>query len=264
MSPDWAIRAFMSSTPFTGWRFTSRTMSPAEGRPLRPGFPAGRRRRQPPGQAEDPPRRGFRAQVLELETPFALRRPSSAAFPAAASRASRVAIFTFRVVSFPSLMTPEGDLLAYGQRGDKGRQLMTVRNLFLVARHNHIPALHARLFRGAPLDHVAHEGAFLALEAKGCGQVVRDVLDIDAQIAPCDAAFCNELRQERFRGINGDGESYPLPVGYNSRGDAYHFATHIKKGAAGVSRIDGRIRLNEIVVGAGADDPAFRAHDASR
>ena len=98
----------------------------------------------------------------------------------------------------------------------------------------------------------------MLFEAEGRSQVVRNVLDIDAQIAPRDAAFCNQLRQERFRGIYGHGESYPLPVGYDSGGNAHHFAPHIEKGTTGISRIDRRIRLNEIVVRAGADDPAFR------
>jgi len=88
-----------------------------------------------------------------------------------------------------------------------------------------------------------------------------------AEIAAHHAAFLFELGQHFLDQIGGDGEAdadIAAGLAEDRRVDADHFAAHVDQRAAGITRIDRGVGLNEIVIGPGADLTPLRADDARR
>ena len=72
------------------------------------------------------------------------------------------------------------------------------------------------------------------------------------------------MRDHVLGDVARDGEAYALAGRDNGGGNPHHFAPQVDEGAAAVSRIDGGIGLEEVVVRPRADDPPRGADDALR
>ena len=73
--------------------------------------------------------------------------------------------------------------------------------------------------------------------------------------------FLFQLSHQVLGRIDRDGETDTLAAGKNGRVDPHHFPFQVDQRPAAVSRVDGGIGLNEIIIGARADHPALGADD---
>src|SRR5262249_23994308 len=93
----------------------------------------------------------------------------------------------------------------------------------------------------------------------------RTLLNHHAEPAAGDAAFVLQLRHDLLRQVDGDGESdadVAAATAEDRRVDADDLALGVEQGTAGVAGIDGRVGLDEVVVGPLVDVPADGADDA--
>src|SRR5690606_3071489 len=89
------------------------------------------------------------------------------------------------------------------------------------------------------------------------------------EVTPDYAAVLDELLRHAANEIDGDREADALgrafAAAFGDGGvDADELAARVHEGAAGVARVDRRVRLDEILVRGKAEAPADRADDAER
>src|SRR5690606_11410218 len=99
------------------------------------------------------------------------------------------------------------------------------------------------------------------------GNLVRDVLDADAQPAPACAAKFDQLVDNGFREVRRNGEA---DADRSARGrkdgrvDADDRTVQVEHRAAGIAAVDGGVGLDEIVIGAGVDIALLRGDNPRR
>ena len=131
-----------------------------------------------------------------------------------------------------------------------------------VDRQDHVAGLHARLGGRVALECVGHDHALGTVKAQGGGGFLVQVLHLDAQPAALHALAGLQLFDDLLGHGGGDGEAEPLARGDDGRVDAHHLAVQVDQRSAGVARVDGRVGLDEVVVGTGPEHPALGRDDA--
>ena len=75
----------------------------------------------------------------------------------------------------------------------------------------------------------------------------RRVLSGDAHVRAPNPAVANQPADDELRGVRGDRKTQPLRAGDDGRVDADHFAARVDERSAGVSRIERRVGLDDVV-----------------
>ena len=140
--------------------------------------------------------------------------------------------------------------------GDENRKVGGFVDALAVVLDDNVTYLDTRLRGRTTFDNRCNESAAALWEPEGLGNFGRDALDGDSEPASSHSSLLNELRQNVFHQIDGDGEAdaeIAARPAENGGVDANHFAAQIDQRTSGISRIDRSICLNKIIVVASAD-----------
>ena len=136
--------------------------------------------------------------------------------------------------------------------GDGHAQIVAVRDGLAVDVENDVASLEAALLGGTARAHVGHQRAARFLFAKLLGQIRRDVLRQDSQIRAGHLAVIDNLFHDVARHVRRDGKADSLiafrPMSDDRRIDADQLAAVVHQRSAGISRIDGSVGLDEVLV----------------
>src|SRR6516165_507038 len=125
-----------------------------------------------------------------------------------------------------------------------------------VDRGDHVARLDAGLGSRAVGLRLGDQRAFAALHAEALGNLGRDRLDVHADPAAAHDALVLELRDHGLHRVGGnvEGNAHRAAGGREDGGvDPDDVTVHVEGRAAGIALVDGRVDLNKVVVGAGAD-----------
>ncbi len=99
------------------------------------------------------------------------------------------------------------------------------------------------------------------LQAHGARYLWGHLLDGHPEPAPSHLSGVLELAEDVLGHIDGRGETQTLARCHDGGVDPYDLALHVDERATRVSRVDGRIGLDEVVIGSGTDDPRLGGND---
>ena len=157
--------------------------------------------------------------------------------------------------------------------GNSQLQTVPVINFLAVEFGYKIAKLDPGLFCGRVGHDIVHQNALLAGQIKKWGDAGVNILHMNAQIAARDPAAADEAFHDVAGEIDGHGETDAFishGIAFDHRVDADEPALGIHQRAAGISRIDRRVGLDEIlnmhpaVIVEIANIAAERADDAHR
>ena len=149
-----------------------------------------------------------------------------------------------------------------GRRGDDPGKILRISDRPAVEVHDDIPLLEPRLVGRTARNHLRNEGAFAFLEAERLGQFRGNILDGDPQQSPGDVSPLLKLGLDLLGHVDRDRKPDPLTGGDDGGVDAHDLPLQVDQGAAAVAGVDGGVGLDEVVIGARADHPAFGADDS--
>src|SRR5690606_32680358 len=112
-----------------------------------------------------------------------------------------------------------------------------------------------------------HQGTLGRIEAKAFRDVLGDRLDAHTEPATPRLTELDQLVDDIFGKLRRNGETdTDRAAGRRDdrRIDADDLALHVEQRPAGIALVDGGIRLDEIVVGAGIDIASARRDDPNR
>src|SRR3954454_18352339 len=158
-------------------------------------------------------------------------------------------------------------LRAGGETADRTSEFTGVLDRLAVDRLDDIAGFNAGLGSRAVGLRFGNERTFRLLQPEAFGNIRRHRLNLDANPAAADAALVLELSNDALDGRCGDREcdAHAAAGRRIDRGiDAHHLALGVEGRATGVALVNGRVDLNEIVVGAIADIAAPGRNDTSR
>ena len=153
----------------------------------------------------------------------------------------------------------DGGLGPRGGVGHQAGQFIHFVDGVAVEFDDDVTPLNAGLCRRRVGIDLGHQGSLGFGHAEGLGQFRGDDLHLDADHAPDHLALFLQLRDHHLGHVAGDGEADALAAGHDGGIDAHHFALEVEQGAAAVAGVDGGVGLEEVIIGAGADDPALGA-----
>ena len=139
-----------------------------------------------------------------------------------------------------------------------------------VKAEDNIPRLQARIVGGAALGHLHHQRSPGPVQAEGFGQVLVHVLDGHTQPAAGHPAIGLQLLDHVAHHPHRDGKGQAdgaTAAGEYLRIDAHHLAIQIEQRAAGITRVDRHIGLDEghvVFVALSRQAAAHGADDARR
>ncbi|MNQ61493.1 hypothetical protein D3C85_758080 [compost metagenome] len=147
------------------------------------------------------------------------------------------------------------------------RQVGGKHDRLAVHAENDVAHLQAALRRRAALQHLGHQGAGRLVQAEGFGQILVHFLDHHAQPATTDLAFGLELVGNAHGDVdrNGEGQTHEAAgTGEDLRVDADHLAVQVEQRAAGVTRVDRHVGLDERYIVLVRQAAALGADDTGR
>src|SRR5262245_26024900 len=150
---------------------------------------------------------------------------------------------------------------------DQQRQLGRIVDRLSVELDDHVALLDPRAVSWSVLDDVRHERAARLLEAQRFGDVGGHLLEHLPEPSARDLPLLLQLGDDLLRQVDRDGEpdADVAAAAAEDRGvDPDGFTTCIQKRSARVARVDGRVGLDEVVVGTLVDVSPERAHDPGR
>ena len=153
------------------------------------------------------------------------------------------------------------DRLADAESCDQQQQLMRVLDRLAVDLGHNIPRFEPCLVGGIPFEDIRNQGAALVFDLHALGDILTDVLNGNPQPSPGHLPLGLQVRQDGFRHADRDGEPNSLPLRNDRRVDADHLALHVEERSPAVSRVDGGVGLDEIVIRPRADHAALCADD---
>src|SRR5882672_10694093 len=104
---------------------------------------------------------------------------------------------------------------------------------------------------GSTRRDVGDEYSVRRRQAQRLREIRVDVLDRHAEVAPRDAPVRDQTCHDGLGHVARDGEAdthVPAASRKNGRRDAEQLSFEVHEGAAGVARVDGGVRLDEILV----------------
>ena len=149
--------------------------------------------------------------------------------------------------------------------GDDAWQIPHLLHLHAIELHNDVPRTQARPVGRTALRDIRHQGAHGLLEPQPLGQVLGHRLNAHAQPAAARLTIFHQLRHHLFRQVGGNGETDAHRTAGRRQDGGVHthdLALHVEQRAAGIALVDGRVRLDEIVVGTGIDVAVAGRNDA--
>ena len=192
------------------------------------------------------------------ERPTSFSELATSPFSSSGSSSSTVGV---SVTSLPSRTTLMLIFLPGLDVGDLELEVVRVLDGLAVELDDDVVLLEARLLgRAVGLDR-RDDGALVRLDAELLAHALGDVLHDDAQAAADDLALFPELGDDLLGHVGGDGEAdADVPAGRREdvAVDADDLAPHVDQRAAGVAPVDGRVGLDEVLVGRDVD-PGRRA-----
>ncbi len=153
---------------------------------------------------------------------------------------------------FPVAEDDDADGLVDGRVADGADQLAGVGDVGAVERQDDVTRLDTRVL-GRPVGHVGDERAAGPFETQRLGQLLVDVLDAHAEPAAAGLAELLQLVDDVGDDIRGHGEADAdrAAGGRQDRGvHADHLTVQVEQRPARVAPVDGRIRLDVVVIGA--------------
>ena len=133
------------------------------------------------------------------------------------------------------------DLLADAGDAHQPAHLRRVAHRDAVDREDPVAVLQAGFVGGGVLVDLEHDGA-----ARAGLLVDRGVLDADAEVAADEPTLFDQRGQHLLDHVHGDREREALALGIDRRVDADDLALEVQERTARVSRVDGRIGLEEV------------------
>src|SRR5690606_15706435 len=135
-----------------------------------------------------------------------------------------------------------GDHLAY--------ELAAVGDLLAAHRGDDVTWLDVRLLRGPAVGHRVDEDARARVrELEGARELGREILDPDADPRALDHPLHHDRHGDSAREGRGDGEADVRASADDHRVDPEHVTAQVAEGAAGVARVDARVRLEVVLDG---------------
>jgi len=159
------------------------------------------------------------------------------------------------------------DFLADRGEGHDARQVAAALDVLTVEAHDDILALDAGRLGRALLVDASYHGTALGAELQGFGGLVIQILDGDAEPGAAGLAEFAQLLDHRHGEIRGHREAdadRATRRRNDRRVDADHVTGHVEKRTARIALVDGRIGLDEAVIGARADVALLGRDDARR
>ncbi len=134
-------------------------------------------------------------------------------------------------------------------------------NILAIEFQHDVASLDRTVFHRAALGDPGDQRALGAVHAEARGHIVRDRLDTNTQPTAAGLSEFDQLLNDVLRKLrrNGETDTDRTAARRNDRRiDANHLALHVEERSTGVTLVDGRIRLDEIVIRAGIDIAAAR------
>lgn len=156
----------------------------------------------------------------------------------------------------------EGDLVARHHLADLHHELLVVLDGGAVNLQYDVPSLEPGLLGGGIAHDVTDYRALLSLDSVGLGELLGQRLNGDPEPTPSHLAELDEVAHHLLGHVDRDGEPDALTVSDNRSIYPDNFAFQVKKRPSAVSRIDGSVSLDEVVIRPGADDAPLRAHNS--
>ena len=138
-----------------------------------------------------------------------------------------------------------GTWLGVAHQAGKVRHLLD--GLAVIAR-DHVARLYASLLRGGSSLHAAHQRAVGFAKPDGLRHILGNRANLNTNAATAHATAHAQLLAHAHGLVNGNGERdthESAGAGVDLAVDAHHLTPHVDQRAAGVTGIDGHIRLNE-------------------
>ncbi|MNV01074.1 hypothetical protein D3C71_912620 [compost metagenome] len=140
-------------------------------------------------------------------------------------------------------------------------------NILAVEFQHDIAGLDRAIFHRSALGDAGDKRTLGAIHAEACRHIVGDGLDTNTEPAAARLTEFDELLDDILGKLRRHGESDTDRTAArrnDRRIDADHLALHVEERTAGIALVDGRIRLDEIVIGAGIDITPARGNNTDR
>src|SRR5690606_21768595 len=134
------------------------------------------------------------------------------------------------------------------------RQVAHVVEVLAVELDDDVSGLDLAIVNRPALYDAGYQCALGRIHAQALGDLIRNGLDAYSQPAAARLPILAKLLDDtdRHLGRNGKADADRAAGGrYDSRVYADHLAVHVEQRTTGISAIDGRIRLDEIIIGPG-------------
>ena len=136
---------------------------------------------------------------------------------------------------------------------DHASELGGVHHVLAVDCENDVARAKAGLVRGAILFDLGDERTLRFAEADGGGDLGRQRLEREPELAARHVTGGAKLRQHVLERVDGDGKADAATLGLDDGVDADDLAAQVEERAAAVAGVDRGVGLDEIVVRARAD-----------
>src|SRR5262249_4688226 len=161
----------------------------------------------------------------------------------------------------------EGHRATHWSLGHHARQVARAGHRAAVVLDDDVALLETGLRRGRSLVDGGHERSLGAADVEALRELRGERLDADTEPAARHVAGGGQLADDGLGEVDGNRETNAdrATAAAQDRGvDADDLAARVDERATAVARVDRRVGLDEVVVGAAANDAPGGAHDAGR